>query len=143
MMEIITYDTMGVPAGQGRSKIVLHPYFKLQNLGNGKTKSIILSEMALNTCHFPDLIFFQPNFYVLRLFSSLRKYIFRLFYTLLTIIVCFLLNANKKYVQIQMKKKSADSHVLNLECDVIEMVITKRPQDSRISRSLYLANSLR
>jgi hypothetical protein len=93
MMEIITYDTMGVPAGQGRSKIVLHPYFKLQNLGSGKTKSMILSKMALNTCRFRDLIFFQPNFYVLRLFSSLRKYIF---YTLLTIIASFFVEFMQK-----------------------------------------------
>jgi hypothetical protein len=46
----------------------------LQNLGNGKTSCTILSIFALYTCHFPDFIFFHPDFYVLRLFSRLRKY---------------------------------------------------------------------
>jgi hypothetical protein len=35
-----------------------------QNLGNGMTMRMNISKMALSTSRFPDLIFFQPNFYV-------------------------------------------------------------------------------
>jgi hypothetical protein len=61
--------------GQKTEKSEQNKVFILQNLGNGMTKSMISSKMALNTCYFPDLIFFRLKFYVLRLFSSRRKYI--------------------------------------------------------------------